>query len=629
MRVAVIGGGAAGQIAAIKAAENGHRVTLLEQNEKLGKKLFITGKGRCNVTNAADREGFFRHVIRNPRFLYSAYAHFDSAAIMALIEAAGVPLKVERGQRVFPASDHSSDILKALERTVRAAGVEVRLNTRVSGIVAANGAVSGVRIGQTVEPFDAVVLATGGLSYPSTGSTGDGLRFAQALGHTIEPLCASLVPLETEERWCFELSGLTLKNVTLTAFSRKGREVYTELGEMLFTHFGVSGPLVLSASALLAGEAEGALLSIDLKPGLSEEQLDARLLRDLAANNRKTMGGALYGLLPQKLLGVVLTEAGIDAAAPASGCTKAQRRALTETLKGLKLHVKAARGFTEAIVTRGGVSTREVNPSTMESRKVKNLFFAGEMLDTDAFTGGFNLQIAWSTGALAGSSIPMEVTAMKQSIGIDGPAGAGKSTVAKRIAAILNIPYLDTGAMYRAVAVAAKRHGVAFDDEPGIAALIGTIGMQVRYTETGEQHILVDGEDVTGELRTEEISQGASLVSRVPAVRDRLTELQREVAHAQRVVMDGRDICTNVLPDTPYKFFVTASAEERANRRYKQLIESGQPAEYETILSDIIRRDKQDSERAYKPLYCGADTMRIDTTDMTIEEAVETILREV
>lgn len=218
---------------------------------------------------------------------------------------------------------------------------------------------------------------------------------------------------------------------------------------------------------------------------------------------------------------------------------------------------------------------------------------------------------------------------MKQSIGIDGPAGAGKSTVAKRIAAILNIPYLDTGAMYRAVAVAAKRHGVAFDDEPGIAALIGTIGMQVRYTETGEQHILVDGEDVTGELRTEEISQGASLVSRVPAVRDRLTELQREVAHAQRVVMDGRDICTNVLPDTPYKFFVTASAEERANRRYKQLIESGQPAEYETILSDIIRRDKQDSERAYKPLYCGADTMRIDTTDMTIEEAVETILREV
>jgi cytidylate kinase len=218
---------------------------------------------------------------------------------------------------------------------------------------------------------------------------------------------------------------------------------------------------------------------------------------------------------------------------------------------------------------------------------------------------------------------------MKQSIGIDGPAGAGKSTVAKRIAKILNIPYLDTGAMYRGVAVAAKRHGVSFTDEEAVAALVGAIDLRVRYTETGEQHILVDGEDVTGELRTEEISQGASLVSRVPAVRDRMTELQREVAHEQRVVMDGRDICTNVLPDTPYKFFVTASAEERANRRYKQLLENGQEADYDTIYHDILRRDKQDSERAYKPLYCGEDTKRIDTTHMTIEEAVEAILSEV
>lgn len=218
---------------------------------------------------------------------------------------------------------------------------------------------------------------------------------------------------------------------------------------------------------------------------------------------------------------------------------------------------------------------------------------------------------------------------MKQSIGIDGPAGAGKSTIAKRIAAILRIPYLDTGAMYRGVAVAAKRHGVGFTDEETVAKLVGEIDLRVRYAENGEQHIFVDGEDVTGELRTEEISQGASLVSRVPAVRDRMTELQREVAHEQRVIMDGRDICTNVLPDTPYKFFVTASAEERANRRYKQLLENGQPADYDTILHDIIRRDKQDSERAYKPLYCGADTKMIDTTDMTIEEAVNAILSEV
>ena len=409
MRVAVIGGGAAGQLAAIKAAENGHAVTIFESNEKLGKKLFITGKGRCNVTNAADREGFFRHVVRNPRFLYSAYAHFDSAAIMALIEAAGVPLKVERGQRVFPASDHSSDILKALEKTVCARGVTVRLNTRVSAILTNGSAVSGVRVGETVEPFDAVILATGGLSYPSTGSTGDGFRFAQMLGHTIVPPKGSLVPLETEETWCADLSGLTLKNVTLTAYNPKGKEVWSELGEMLFTHFGVSGPLVLSASALVAEEPEGTLLSIDLKPGLSEEQLDARLLRDLAANAKKTFSGALYGLLPQKLLGVVLETAGIDGTAQAGNCTKAQRRALVDTLKGLKLHVKAARPIAEAIVTRGGVSVREINPSTMESKKVANLYFAGEMIDTDAFTGGFNLQIAWSTGALAGSSIPTEV----------------------------------------------------------------------------------------------------------------------------------------------------------------------------------------------------------------------------
>lgn len=409
MRVAVIGGGAAGQLAAIKAAERGHAVTLFEQNEKLGKKLFITGKGRCNLTNACDRDGFFRHVVRNPRFLYSAYANFDSAAIVELVESAGVPTKVERGQRVFPASDKSSDVLKALERTVRKSGVDVRLNTRVSEILTNGESVSGVRVGETVEPFDAVILATGGLSYPSTGSTGDGLRFAVKLGHTVTPPVGSLIPLETEERWCAELSGLTLKNVTLTAYDGRGREVYSELGEMLFTHFGVSGPLVLSASALIAENPAGTVLSIDLKPGLSEEQLDARLLRDLSANAKKTFGGALYGLLPQRLLGIVLDTAGIDAQAPAGNCSKAQRRALVETLKGLKLHVTGARPIAEAIVTRGGVKVSEVNPSTMESKKVKQLYFAGEMLDTDAFTGGYNLQIAWSTGALAGNSIPTEV----------------------------------------------------------------------------------------------------------------------------------------------------------------------------------------------------------------------------
>ena len=628
MRVAVIGGGAAGQLAAIKAAEHGHAVTLFEQNEKLGKKLFITGKGRCNLTNACDRDGFFRHVVHNPRFLYSAYANFDSAAIVELVESAGVPTKVERGQRVFPASDKSSDVLKALERTVRKSGVDVRLNTRVSEVLTNGERVSGVRVGETVEPFDAVILATGGLSYPSTGSTGDGLRFAIATGHAVTPPVGSLIPLETEEPWCADLSGLTLKNVTLTAYNQKGKEVYSELGEMLFTHFGVSGPLVLSASALIAENPAGTVLSIDLKPGLTEEQLDARLLRDLSANAKKTFGGALGGLLPQRLLGIVLETAGVDAQTQAGNCTKSQRRALVETLKGLKLHVRGARPIAEAIITRGGVKVSEVNPSTMESKKVKHLYFAGEMLDTDAFTGGFNLQIAWSTGALAGNSIPTEVKSMKQSIGIDGPAGAGKSTVAKLVAKTLGIPYLDTGAMYRAVAVAAKKYGIGFADEEALSAFVQTLDLRVHY-EGREQRMLVDGEDVTGQLRTEEISQGASLVSRVPAVRDRLVELQREVAHAQRVVMDGRDICTNVLPDTPYKFFITATAEERANRRYKQLLEAGQQADYDTILKDILLRDRQDSERAYKPLYCGEDTKRIDTTELTIEEVVNAVLKEV
>ena len=407
MRVAVVGGGAAGQIAAIKAANAGHSVTLLEQNEKLGKKLFITGKGRCNLTNACDRDGFFANVVRNPRFLYSAYSHFDSNAIVSLIEQVGVPTKVERGQRVFPASDKSSDVLKALERTVHAAGVTVRLHTRVSEILTENGAVSGVRIGQTLEPFDAVVLATGGVSYPSTGSTGDGLRFAAALGHTVTPLHPALIPLETEETWCGELTGLTLKNVTLTAYRGK-KQVYSELGEMLFTHFGVSGPLVLSCSSRVADDPTGTLLKIDLKPGLTAEQLEARLMRDLSANLRKTVEGAFYGLLPQRLLAVVLEQAGIDGAQPAAQFSKAQRRTLVETLKALPLHVKRARPIEEAIITRGGVDVREINPSTMASKRIKGLFFAGEMIDVDAFTGGFNLQIAWATGALAGSSIGSE-----------------------------------------------------------------------------------------------------------------------------------------------------------------------------------------------------------------------------
>lgn len=404
MIVFVIGGGPAGMIAAANAAKNGHTVTLFERNEKLGKKLYITGKGRCNVTNVADRDSFFEHVLRNPRFLYSAFSHFDNKDIMERIEHAGVPLKTERGGRVFPVSDKSSDILRACEKMVRESGVNVRLNTRVDEVLTQDGAVSGVRIGSQNLSCDAVVVATGGISYPQTGSTGDGYDFARATGHGVEEPTASLVPLVTEECWPRELAGLTLKNITLTA-EKKGKTVFSELGELLFTHFGISGPLVLSLSGVIAGQPAGTRLSIDLKPALSREQLDARLVRDLQEGARQQVKTALHALLPQRLLEIVLELAKIDGALPVGQLNKAMRLQLVEMLKALPLTVSGARGLNEAVITRGGVSVKDVNASTMESKRVKGLYFAGEVLDIDATTGGYNLQIAWSTGALAGDSI--------------------------------------------------------------------------------------------------------------------------------------------------------------------------------------------------------------------------------
>ena len=404
MIVFVIGGGPAGMIAAANAARNGHQVTLFERNEKLGKKLYITGKGRCNVTNVAERDAFFEHVLRNPRFLYSAFSHFDNKDLMERIEQAGVPLKTERGGRVFPVSDKSSDILRACEKIVRESGVTVRLNAHVDEVLTQDGAVSGIRIGSQTLACEAVVVATGGISYPQTGSTGDGYDFARATGHAVEEPVASLVPLVTEELWPRELAGLTLKNITLTA-EKKGKEVFSELGELLFTHFGISGPLVLSLSGVIAGQPAGTRLAIDLKPALSREQLDARLLRDLQEGARQQVKTALHALLPQRLLEIVLELAGIDGALPVGQLNKTMRLQLVEMLKALPLTVSGARGLNEAVVTRGGVSVKDVNASTMESKRVKGLYFAGEVLDIDATTGGYNLQIAWSTGALAGDSI--------------------------------------------------------------------------------------------------------------------------------------------------------------------------------------------------------------------------------
>ena len=406
--IVVVGGGAAGMMAALFAAREGARVALVERNEKLGKKLYITGKGRCNLTNAADAETFQRRIFRNPRFLYASFAAMDNVETMRLFESLGVPLKVERGERVFPASDHSSDVIRALARELERLGVEVRLNARVRRLAVESGRCAGVELedGRRLEA-DAVILATGGASYPSTGSTGDGYRLSEETGHSVLPPRPSLVPIETRESWPAALMGLSLKNVALSAWRRgaKGeKRFYSEMGEMLFTHFGISGPLVLTLSGLLPDDLSGVRFEIDLKPALDERTLDARLVRDFRDLSRKQMQAAMDGLVPHNLGLQLLVLLKIPPTAPIHSVTAEQRKALVRLLKAVPLTPRALRGFDEAIVTRGGVDVREVNPSTMASKRLPGLFFAGELLDVDAATGGFNLQIAFSSGALAGRS---------------------------------------------------------------------------------------------------------------------------------------------------------------------------------------------------------------------------------
>ena len=406
--ILVIGGGAAGMMAAVFAARAGAEVTLLEKNEKLGKKVYITGKGRCNLTNDCDRDGFLAQVPRNPRFLYSALNFFSPRDMMALLEENGCPVTVQRGKRVFPASEKASDVTKALTSLLRKENVRIRLNSEVRRLKTENGLVTGAELADgTVLPANAVILACGGLSYPSTGSTGDGYRFAEELGHTVVQPSPVLVGLETEEIWPRTLQGLSLRNVTLTLASGK-KALYTELGEMLFTHFGISGPLALEASCHLPDPAKGARLTLDLKPGLTREQLDARLRRDFTEAGKKQLKSVLPGLLPASFAEIFPGLCGISPALPCSQITAAQRETLLSMLKALPLTVKAPRPVTEAVVTRGGVSVKEIEPGTLRSKLVPNLFFAGEMIDVDAHTGGFNLQIAWSTGALAGQNAAAE-----------------------------------------------------------------------------------------------------------------------------------------------------------------------------------------------------------------------------
>lgn len=400
-RIAVIGAGPAGLLAAAFASTEITSVEIFDRNEKAGKKLFLTGKGRCNITNDAEKDEFMRNIPRNPRFLYSAFDGFFNYDIVDLIEAQGVPTKVERGGRVFPASDKSSDVIKALVKFTQSRGVTINLNTRIRTVRKSGEEFVLNLYDGTDRRFDAVIIATGGLSYPSTGSTGDGYEFARSFGHTVTETKPSLISLVTEERWPAELAGLSLKNVTLTA-QKNGKKVYSELGEMLFTHTGVSGPLVLSASTRIADEPEGAKLFIDMKPALDEQTLEARVLRDLEANRHKQMKNAIMGLLPSRMVPIVLELAGIDPEKTTDSFSKQERRRLVSTLKSIPLTVKAASPIAEAIITRGGVSVKEIDPKTMESKLVKGLYFAGEVIDVDAYTGGFNLQIAYSTGVAAG-----------------------------------------------------------------------------------------------------------------------------------------------------------------------------------------------------------------------------------
>ena len=411
-KVLIIGGGAAGMMAGVFAARSHHEVHILEKNEKLGKKVFITGKGRCNVTNACDTEELFPAMMSNPKFLYSSFYSFTPQDVMDFFEEAGVPLKVERGNRVFPQSDHSSDIIRALERELKKAGAKIHLRTSVKEIVTESETDSVTGVNLTDDTFmegDAVIVATGGFSYQSTGSTGDGYRFARELGLKVTDIAPSLVPLKTKEDYIPKLQGLSLKNTGLTI--KNGKKVlYEDFGEMMFTHFGVTGPMILSASAHIGAKLEkapnGELSAyLDLKPALTREQLDARILREFEAGPNKQFKNVIGVLFPSSLTPVMLELGGIPAEKKIHDISREERQHFIDLIKAFPFTITGMGEFKEAIITRGGVSVKEINPGTMESKKISGLYFAGEVLDLDAVTGGYNLQIAWSTAYLAAQAI--------------------------------------------------------------------------------------------------------------------------------------------------------------------------------------------------------------------------------
>lgn len=404
-KVIVVGGGAAGMMAAIQSAKKGNQVLLLEKNERLGKKLFITGKGRCNVTNGCDIEELFGKVVTNHRFLYSSFYSFTNQDAIDFFEELGVPLKRERGDRIFPVSDHSSDVIRALDKEMDRLGVDVHLNTEVKNLIIEDNCVIGVKManGKT-EKADSVIVTTGGLSYPSTGSTGDGFRWAKDAGHKVTELTPSLVPVHIKEEWCKQMMGLSLRNTGFKALVGK-KKIYEEQGELLFTHFGISGPVVLSFSAYANKYLEkGITVILDLKPAMSKEQLDARILRDFADKINKQFKNSLDDLLPKKMIPIIIERSAISPEKKVNEITKEERTRLVTLLKEFDLTVTGLGNWREAIITKGGIAVKEIDPGTMESKLVSGLYFAGEILDLDALTGGYNLQIAWSTAYLAGQN---------------------------------------------------------------------------------------------------------------------------------------------------------------------------------------------------------------------------------
>ncbi|TCK97993.1 hypothetical protein EDC19_0399 [Natranaerovirga hydrolytica] len=406
-KVLIVGGGPAGMIAGIMAARNNHQVILLEKNDKLGKKLFITGKGRCNLTNACDLDFLFSQVMTNSKFLYSAFYTFSNEATIQFFNELGLKTKVERGNRVFPKSDKSSDVIKVLENELKRLNVNIQYNAEAVEVLVDDNRCKGIQLKNKEKLYaDAVVIATGGLSYKSTGSTGDGYDFARKMGHTIKKTSPSLVPIETKEQWVKYLQGLALKNVKVSIEDNHQKQLYEDFGEMLFTHFGLSGPLILSGSRYMINHLDkGLKVKIDLKPALNDHDLDKRLVKDFEKYQKKQFKNALDDLLPKKLIPIIIQLSNIPEEKTVSNITKVERQELVQVLKGLTCHISGLRDYKEAIITAGGIHVKEIHPHTMESKLVSGVYFVGEVLDIDALTGGYNLQVAWSTGYLAGLNI--------------------------------------------------------------------------------------------------------------------------------------------------------------------------------------------------------------------------------